>query len=195
MARARQSASIKRLVSQSAEDEIWGMPESPEFSALQRLIGEFQSHAAQEQRWLSSYKEIATESRDPLIRYLLDLIVADEERHHQLMTRMISKLKDELAWTRSEAISGRRSETAEMNKRLLVSVENFLDAERQGIKEYERLKKTSQGLYRDVFALLYSTMIKDSSKHIAILDFLRRRLSQRRPSARRRQEAQRTSIS
>jgi rubrerythrin len=178
MARARRAGSIKRLVSQSAEDDIWGMPESPEFSSVQHLISEFQSHANYEERWLSSYKEILTESQDPLVRYLLGLIVADEERHHQLMDRMISKLKDELAWTRAERALRRRSESGEKSKRLLVSLESFLDVERKGIKEYERLKKTSQGLYRDVFALLYSTMINDSSKHIAILDFLRRRLKQ-----------------
>ena len=72
-----------------------------------------------------------------------------------------------------------------MNKRLLISVENFLDAERQGIKEYERLKQTSRSLYHDGFALFYSMMISDSSKHIAILDFLRQRLSGGRRSAQR----------
>jgi rubrerythrin len=185
MVRTDRPRSIKRLVTQRAEDDIWGMPESPEFSSVQRLISEFQSHASQEERWLSSYKEIAAESQDPLMRYLIGLIVVDEERHHQLMSRMISKLKDELAWTRPEGASRRRSESGEKSRRLLVSMESFLDAERKGIKEYERLKKTSQGLYRDVFALLYSTMINDSCKHITILDFLRRRLKEGRRSARR----------
>jgi hypothetical protein len=37
-----------------------------------------------------------------------------------------------------------------------------MEAERKGIKEYERLKKESQELYHDVFAFLYTTMIHDS---------------------------------
>ena len=69
--------------------------------------------------------------------------------------------------------AGEKRETA---KRLLVSVENFIEAERKGIKEYERLKKESRGLYRDVFALLYATMIHDSHKHVGILNFLRSKL-------------------
>jgi rubrerythrin len=99
---------------------------------------------------------------------------------------MISKLKDELAWTRSTGPARRASERGEMAKRLLVSVESFIEAERKAIKEYERLKKESQGLYRDVFALLYTTMIHDSHKHLGILEFLRRKLTESPHSARKR---------
>jgi hypothetical protein len=66
---------------------------------------------------------------------------------------------------------------------LLSSVESFLDAEREAIKEYGRLKKESQGLYRNVFALLYTTMIHDSQKHMEILNFLRLKLQDNRQAA------------
>lgn len=184
MARALKSRSIEIMAGQRAED---GIPESPEFSSVQRLMNEFQSHAAHEERWLSSYQEIAKETINPQIRFLLGLIVADEERHHELTARMISKLKDELAWTRSAGIPPRAGDSGEKTKRLLASVENFLDAEHKAIKEYERLKKESRGLYRDVFALLYATMIHDSHKHIAILKFLRLKLKDNRRLARKRQ--------
>jgi rubrerythrin len=187
MARALRSKSIKIIAGERAEDAMWGIPESPEFSSVQRLMNEFQSHATHEQGWLSSYQEIARETGDPLIRFLLGLIVADEERHHELMGRMISKLKDELARTRSTEPPRRAGEKRETAKRLLVSVENFIEAERKGINEYERLKKESQGLYRDVFALLYTTMIHDSHKHMEILKFLRLKLKDKGLSARKRQ--------
>ena len=187
MARAVRSGSIAIIAGQRAEDATWGIPESPEFSSVQRLMNEFQSHAAHEERWLSSYQEIAKETIDPQIRFLLDLIVADEERHHDLTARMIAKLKDELAWTRSAGIARRAGESAGRAKRLLASVENFLDAERKGIKEYERLKKESRGLHRDLFALLYTTMIHDSQKHLEILNFLRLKLKDNRQAARKRQ--------
>lgn len=187
MARALKSRSIEIIAGQRAEDAMWGITESPEFSSVQRLMNEFQSHAIHEERWLSSYRELATETTDPKIRFLLGLIVADEEKHHELTARMILKLKDELAWTRSTGIAHRASESGEKAKRLLASVENFMDAERKGIKEYERLKKESRGLYRDLFALLYTTMIHDSHKHMEILKFLRLKLKDDRRSARKRQ--------
>ena len=181
--RSARSAIIKALSRQRVEDYLWGTPESPEFSAVQGLMNEFQLHASHEERWLSGYKEIAKKSRDPLIRFLLNLIVADEERHHELTNRMIAKLKDELTWTRSQAAARHPVERGDKRKRLLRSVEDFLGAERRGIKEYERLKKMSKGLYRDVFVLLYTTMVHDSHKHIGILEFLRRKLTENQRSA------------
>ena len=178
MARVRRLASIRTLANQKAEDCTWGMPESPEFSSVQHLMNEFQSHASHEERWLSSYKEMAQESTDPLIRFLLGLIIADEERHHELTSRMIAKLKDELTWTRSDRMARKQVESSERRKGLLASIEKFLEAERKGIQEYERLKKASRGLRRGVCGLLYTTMIHDSRKHIAILGFLRRKLTE-----------------
>ena len=186
MARAPRANAIKSIASQWTEDATWGIPESPEFSSVQHLMLEFQAHATQEQQWLSGYQALANQSSDPLVRLLLGLIVADEDRHHDLTKRMISKLKDELAWTRSQGLKRRVYEPGQTGKRLLASLEGYIDAERTGIKEYERLRKQSRGLYRDVFALLYSTMIQDSNKHIAILEFLREKLLEGRPSARKR---------
>lgn len=176
MARTPRSSAIKAIENYWAEDAMWGVPESPEFSSVQRLMNEFQSHASHEEKWLADYQTSAKEASDPLIRFLLGLIVADEQRHHELTNRMINKLKDELAWTRAEGLSPRVYEKGEKRKQLLSSVERFLDAEHKGITEYQRLKKDSRGLYRDVFALLYTTMIHDSRKHIGILEFLRRKL-------------------
>ena len=143
MARTPRSSSVKAIASQKAEDAMWGIPESPEFSSVQRLMNEFQAHASREKRWLSNYQEISKQSDDPLIRFLLGLIIADEERHHELTNRMILKLKDELAWTRSAGAARRAGEKGEKAKAVLLLVKNFLEAERQGIKEFERLKKES----------------------------------------------------
>jgi len=187
MARAYRSASIRAIANHKAEDYMWGIPESPEFSSVQRLMNEFQAHANQEEQWLSSYKHIAEQSNDPVIRFLFGLIVADEEKHHELTRRMISRLKDELAWTRSERATRRPHDIGQKRKGLLAMVEQFLDLERSGIKEYEKLYKASQGSYHAFFALLYKTMMLDSLKHIAILEFLRRRLQGNRGSGRKRQ--------
>jgi rubrerythrin len=186
MARAMRPKALEVIARQRAEDAMWGIPESPEFSSVQRLMNEFQSHATHEKRWLSSYQEIGKETSDPQIQFLLGLIVADEERHHELTNRMISKLKDEMAWSRASGPLRRTGKKGEKRKRLLMSVESFLEAERRGMEEYEQLKTKSQELHRDVFALLYTTMIHDSHKHIGILEFLRLKLKGSRSPARKR---------
>ncbi len=183
MVRPSRSKSIAAIARQRAEDALWGIPESPEFSSVQRLMNEFQSHATQEERWLSTYREMAQQAGDSQLRFLLGLIVADEERHHELTGRMIRKLKDELAWTRSTDPTRRPAPSGEQASRALASVESFLAAEHQAIDEYQRLKKESRGLYRNLFALLYTTMIYDSRKHIKILDYLRARLKDARSAS------------
>jgi hypothetical protein len=176
MARSPRSHSINAIASQSAEGGMWGIPESPEFSAVQHLINEFQTHESDEAEWLKTYQKIADETNDPLVRFLLSLIIADEERHHQIIDRMIARLKNDLAWTRPEKIPQRKRVAAGKNVGLRATLERFLEVERNGIKEYERLSKASGGLGHDLFGLLCRMMVHDSVKHIGILDFLRRRL-------------------
>ena len=117
MARSPRSKAIKAIATYWAEDAMRGVPESPGFSSVQRLMNEFQSHASHEEQWLTDYQAIAKESSDPLIRFLLGLIVADEQRHHELTSRMITKLKDELAWTRAEGLARRDYEKGEADAR------------------------------------------------------------------------------
>jgi rubrerythrin len=101
MARDWPPKSIKVIARQRLKDSAWGIPESPEFSSVQQLMTEIHSQTIQEERLLSTYREIAQESTDPLIRFLLGLVVADEERHHELTSRMISRLRDELSLSRA----------------------------------------------------------------------------------------------
>ncbi|MGB7950640.1 MAG: ferritin-like domain-containing protein [Candidatus Binatia bacterium] len=183
MAPNSRSRSIKAIASQKAEDPMWGIAESPEFSAVQHLMNEFKSQESDEAKWLKTYQEIADKAEDPLVRFLLSLIIADEERHHQIIDRMISRLKNDLAWTRSEGIRQRKSASAAKNAGLRGILERFVAVERSGIKEYERLSRASGGLGHDLFGLLCRTMVYDSEKHIGILEFLQRRLREPKKTA------------
>ena len=190
MVRGRRSTSIKAIASQRADDSIWGVPESPEFSAVQRLMHEFQTHESDEARWLAIYQKLAHESQDPLIRFLLNLIIADETRHHEIICHIVSGLKDELAWTSSKTVAANRRAREKGAKDFSETVERLLVVERDGIGEYEKLIKTTEGFHQDLFGMLCRTMIQDSLKHIGILDFLRLKLrEQQRPAKKRKAKA------
>jgi rubrerythrin len=186
MARNIRSHSLKAFASQKAEDAMWGIPESPEFSLVQHLMNEFKTHESDEAEWLKIYQKIADESEDPLVRFLLSLIIADEERHHQIIDRMISRLKDDLAWTRPERIPQKKRVAGAKKAGLRATLERFLEVERKGIQGYERLSKASEGLDQDLFGLLCRTMVHDSVKHIDILEFLRLRLREPKKATRKR---------
>lgn len=153
-----------------------GYPESPEISAVELLMGEFESHEMQEGQFLQRYKEIAEKVKNPIIRFLLRLIIADEERHHAITHAMVATLKGDLHWTKPEDALRGLHELGQEKEGLLGLTEQFIQLEKEGVKEYKKLIKASKGYYRDLFVLLFQSMIHDSEKHIQILEFLRERL-------------------
>jgi len=156
--------------------EMMEYPESPEISEVERLMNEFEAHESQEGKFVQRYKDIAEKTKNPLIRFLLRLIVSDEEKHHAVTHAMASTLKGDLTWTKPEdAIRGLVDLPAEKGE-LLKLTEDFIQVEKEGIKEYKKLIKASEGYYGGLFVLLLKSMIHDSEKHVEILEFLRRRL-------------------
>jgi hypothetical protein len=191
MALPSKSKSIQAVSRQNSEDYMWGIPESPESSVVHNLMSEFKTHEEDEERWLSFYRKIAEEYDDPTFRFLLNIIIGDEERHNQLLGRMVSSLKDDLASARAEGPGQLEARIGAKARELTVLIDSFLNVEKKGIREYKRLKKTSQRFRRGLLALLCQTMVYDSLKHIGILNYLRlklkaeqRRRTKRAPRAR-----------
>lgn len=150
--------------------------QAPALSEVERLSNEFEAHESEESKFLKQYKEVAGTTQNRMIKFLLQMIISDEEKHHAITHAMASTLKGDLNWTSSDdALHGLYSVVEEKEK-LLQLTEGFIRVEKQGIKEYKELIKSSKGYYRDLFVLLFESMIHDSEKHIKILDFLRMRL-------------------
>lgn len=155
-----------------------GDPEVPEISEVERLANEFEAHEAQERMFVERYKELAAKSENRMVKFLLEMIVADEEKHHAITRAMTATLRGDLNWTRPpDAINGLYDLKAD-KARLLALTEAFITVEKEGINEYRALIKESKGYYRDLFGLLFHSMIRDSEKHVEILDFLRERLKE-----------------
>jgi len=151
---------------------------STEISEVERLTNEFQAHESQEGRFIGRYKEIAEKSNNPLVKFLLQLIVSDEEKHHAVTHAIVSTLKGSLTWTRPEdAVTGLYN-LGEGKEELLRLTKDFIKLEKEGITEYKKLIKNSKHYYQGLFVLLLDAMIYDSEKHVEILDFLRKRLKE-----------------
>lgn len=156
----------------------WSEAELPASSEIERLADEFESHEAKEREMVSRYKEMAKESKNPFVEFLLGLIIADEEKHHQVTRAMLSTLEGDLLWTRpKEAIHG-ITDLQDGHRELLTLTEDFIEIEKEGIESYRKLIKESRGYYRGLFGMLFETMIRDSEKHVKILEFLKERLNE-----------------
>jgi hypothetical protein len=80
---------------------------SDETSQIERLMNEFEGHEMHETVSLQKYKEILEKTDNPLVKLLVELIVADEEKHHVVLHAMTSTLKGSVTWTHLQnAIEG-----------------------------------------------------------------------------------------
>lgn len=155
-----------------------GEPEPPEISEVERLINEFEAHEAHEKKIVDRYREITEKSKNPFLNFLLRLIISDEEKHYQVTHAMLSTLKGDLTWTRPEDAIRGFADLVEGKGELLGLTDEFIRIEKEGIKEYKTLIKVCKGYYRGLFVLLFQSMIRDSEKHIEVLDFLKSKLKE-----------------
>ncbi len=158
---------------------VYGQQElAPGTSEVEKLMNEFEAHEEQEAKFVRRYKEIAQKSENPLVKYLLELIVADEEKHHAIAHAITSTLRRDLTWRKQEnAIDGLYDLRAEKDE-LLKLTGDFIRLEKHGVREYKSLMHVAKGYYGGLFALLFQIMLRDSEKHIAMLEYLRGRLKE-----------------
>jgi bacterioferritin (cytochrome b1) len=151
---------------------------SPEISPIERLLNEFEAHETKEEKSLEDYRKLLTGMPNPITRFLLQLIVSDEEKHRAVIHAMVATLKGSLMWKKPEGSLEGAADLVETNNQLRVTTDAFIELEKQGIRECKTLAKESSGYYHGVFKILLDSMIKDSEKHIELLEFLKENLKQ-----------------
>jgi rubrerythrin len=149
-----------------------------EISPVERLLNEFEAHEAKEEKSLEEYRKLLGGLPNPVTRFLLQLIISDEEKHRAVIHAMIATLKGSLTWTKPEGSLEGAAELSTTNGRLRISTEKFIELEKEGIRECQTLVRESSGYYHGVFKILLDSMIRDSEKHIELLDFLKKHLKE-----------------
>lgn len=149
---------------------------SPEISPVERLLNEFESHEAKEEKSLEQYRRLLAEMPNPITRFLLQLIISDEEKHRAVIHAMIATLRGSLMWNKPEGSLEGAANLAETNSQLRANTDAFIQLEKEGIRECKTLVKESSGYYHGVFKILLDSMIRDSEKHIELLEFLKENL-------------------
>jgi rubrerythrin len=149
---------------------------SPEISPVERLLNEFEAHEAKEEKSLEQYRKLLSQMPNPVTRFLLQLIISDEEKHRAVIHAMIATLRGSLMWNKPEGSLESTADLAETHAQLRVSTDAFIELEKEGIRECKTLVKESSGYYHGVFKILLDSMIKDSEKHIELLEFLKENL-------------------
>jgi rubrerythrin len=152
--------------------------EATALSEVERLTQDFEAHESDESRFVAQYKEVAAKTNNRMIRFLLQMIISDEEKHHAATHAMASTLKADLNWTDPDVALRGLYDLGEEKDQLVQLTADFIRVEKEGIKKYRELIKSSRGYYRDLFVILFESIIHDSEKHIKILEFLHARLAE-----------------
>ena len=134
-------------------------------------------HVATEGAILEEYQRLADDPfGSPAFRYLANLILADERRHHQLFNDLAESIR-QMAELRLEdepipSLHGLRSD----RERIEAATERLLAAERADAKDLKQFAKQLKEV-RDttLWGLLVELMQDDTAKHIKILSFIRER--------------------
>lgn len=147
-----------------------------EVSEAEGLMKAFEAHEDEEKVFIKRYREIAETSDNPFVKFMLNLIISDEEKHQAITRAIVATLKGSIEWSYSKDVISGLYELGEVKSELLEITKDFLRLERRGIKDYEKLIKECDGYYQGLFGLLVRGMIRDSEKHAEMLGFLRDRL-------------------
>ena len=163
--------------------ELRARAEANAESPLERLLRAVDTHAAAEQEALGQYEYLAETSGDPVIALVMRLILDDEVRHHGLLHRMATTLRDALEWTSSAAALPKAGTAQEPVPGAFVGLaRSLIEEERTGARHLRRLAEQEKDINGGLDSLLLEMMAMDSDKHARLLQFVQRRLESRAAS-------------
>lgn len=154
------------------------MKPSKGISPIERLLNEFEAHEAAEEKSLESYRKAAASMPNPMTRFLMQLIISDEEKHRAVIHAMAATLRASLTWTKPADSLEDYGDLPLTDGQLRQVTDEFIALEKQGIRDYKALMKESSEYYHGLFKILLDSMVRDSEKHIEILEFLKQSLKE-----------------
>ena len=158
---------------------MFDLMRTPEgISPVEKILNDFEAHEAKEEKALEFYRKASAHMPNPMTRFLMQLIVSDEEKHRAVMHAMVATLKGSLTWTKPAGSLEGVGDLRNMNGNLREVTDGFIQLEKDGIREYKTLAKESTGYYHGLFKILLDSMIRDSEKHVELLEFLNENLQE-----------------
>jgi len=144
----------------------------PEHDAAKRLLRTLTSHDVREADVLDAYQRLADSTDDDGVRYLVQFLIEDEERHHRVITEMAHRVQ---AWIdHTQAVDGTPSITPHVDIEFLNATRQLIDLERRDAKELRELhRELRYAPATSLLPILVKLMLDDTNRHIEILRFLR----------------------
>lgn len=139
------------------------------------IFDHIDSHVTSERELITEYAKWADDASDSYVRYLVDMIVTDETRHHQMLLELANSLRSAVEFLDHEPQAPRVSHVMDEHD-LLELTNRFIAVEEHDARDLKRMRKHLRSA-RDVtlWPLLVELMEIDTDKHLRILRFIRDR--------------------
>jgi hypothetical protein len=149
----------------------------PRGTSVERLLQAIEAHAAAEQDALAMYARIGQESGDAIIALVMQMILDDEQRHHALLGRMATSLRNALEWRHDPGALPNGSESnPPVHTELLATTRELIREEQDGARYLRELGARERAINAGLDTLLLEMMALDSEKHAHLLRFVEDRL-------------------
>lgn len=133
------------------------------------------NHADAEGEILEQYSRAAQQTASKAFRYLVNLLIEDEVRHHRLFVDLAKSLAADALTSSEEPIIPRLDFYRANRSEVLESTIKLLRNEQQDADELKRLKREMRDAEdTTMWSLLVDLMQRDTEKHIAILRFVQK---------------------
>ena len=141
----------------------------------EELYTHLTTHLGNELDLLVAYKEAAAESGSAAFRYLADIIMEDEMRHHRVFEDLANALRSDVEMRPIEPSVPDLSGFGELPEKVVQLTDALLAREEQDASELRHLSRQLRDV-RDttLWQLLVKMMELDTEKHAEILRFVRK---------------------
>jgi signal transduction histidine kinase len=154
-------------------------PPADEKSPIEKLFAQLEAHEREEEETLKDYEAAAKAAPDAGFRYLMGLVLEDEERHHRLSKAMADEVGQSLLWLQREEPLPSIRPTPEEAQKLLRQTERFLKIEQDGERQLADMRHQVKDLHAGLLELIVDMMRADTEKHVHILKYIKKRLEER----------------
>jgi rubrerythrin len=157
------------------ESAIRGLREVGASAESHELVELLARHGKEEGVLLERYEHFAHDASTADVRYLVQLILDDERRHHRLLVEMATAVAWGWSkWSPDPAMPSLETPPDGTSQKALIDeTKELLEFEKRDRVELRRLRKSLRP-YADttMWTLVLDVMLLDTKKHIRILEFI-----------------------
>jgi bacterioferritin (cytochrome b1) len=136
------------------------------------LFGHLTHHLEAERDLLEQYSALVETTQSKALRYLVNLLIEDEMRHHRIFAELTKSLAATALLTGDPPVPYLDFQRADADTVRAVTGD-LLEHERHDARECKRLRRELRDLKdTTLWDLLVDLMERDTEKHIAILRFV-----------------------